>query len=82
MVDFLLPVLLLAGLTKIFFTPVKWTLRAALHCGGGLLCLWILNLASGVTGIVLPVNGVTVLLAGALGLPGIGLVVLLELVSG
>lgn len=78
MVRFLLPALLAAGLLRLVYAPAKWTVRLALHSGSGLLCLWILNLVSDITGILLPINGVTVLIAGFLGLPGIGLIALLE----
>ena len=59
--------------------PLGTLWRIGVHSGSGFLCLWLLNLVSGVTGIVLPVNGATVLIAGFLGLPGIGLIALLEL---
>lgn len=69
----LLPALLVLLLCRALWTPVKW----GIHAGLGFLCLWLLNTASGITGLYLPVNAVTVLLSGFLGLPGIGLVALL-----
>jgi inhibitor of the pro-sigma K processing machinery len=37
----------------------------------GFACLWLLNLLSGYTGIVFEINLVTCLLTGILGIPGI-----------
>ncbi len=74
----LIPVLLGILLVRILAVPMRKTCRLTLHSGGGLLCLWLLNTVSGVTGILLPINAVTVVLAGTLGLPAIGLIVLLE----
>ena len=76
----LIPVLLAFFLLRSLLTPVKLGFRAALHGICGFLCLWILNLSSAVTGVYLPVNPVTVLLSGVLGLPGVALVALLTLV--
>ena len=35
------------------------------------ICLWLLNLASGITGIVFEINFITTLIVGFLGIPGI-----------
>jgi inhibitor of the pro-sigma K processing machinery len=74
-----IPALLSFILIRLLFVPMKWVLRLALHGGCGLLCLWLLNTVSGFTGLILPINAVTVLLAGTLGAPGIALIALLEL---
>ena len=72
-----LSALLVLVVFRVLLKPLKWVLRTALWglCGFG--CLWLLNTASGFTGILLPVNPVTVLLSGMLGLPGVALVALL-----
>ncbi|HCP71252.1 MAG TPA: SigmaK-factor processing regulatory BofA, partial [Clostridiales bacterium] len=49
--------------------------------GCGFLCLWLLNSVSAFTGAYFPINAVTVLVAGFLGLPGIGVMALLEVLS-
>lgn len=66
-------------LLRLLFRPVKSLFRAALHGGTGLLCLWLLNSVSGVTGLTFPINPVTVLISGCFGIPGMGLIALLEL---
>ena len=73
-----LPALLALIVIKLLFRPMKWTLRAALHGLGGFACLWLINSAAAFTGLTLPVNAVTVLLSGTLGIPGLALVALLE----
>ena len=64
---------------RLLLAPLKRAIGLLLHSACGFLCLWLLNLMSGVTGLTLPVNPVTVLVTGTLGLPGIGLILLLEL---
>lgn len=74
----LIPALLAVFLVRMLLMPIRAFLKLALHSGCGFLCLWLLNTVSGFTGIYLPVNAVTVLIAGFLGIPGIGLIALLE----
>ena len=62
-------------LLKLLLKPLKWSLRLALNSGAGLLSLTLL---SAVPALAVPVNALTVLTAGTLGLPGLGLLVLLE----
>ena len=78
-VTFAIPILLGILLLKLLLTPMKWIVKLAIHALAGFICLWLLNSVSGFTGIVLPVNTVTVLLSGTLGVPGIILVILMEL---
>ena len=62
-------------LFKLLLKPLRWGLRLALNSGAGLLSLTLL---SAVPGLAVPINPMTVLAAGTLGLPGLGLLVLLE----
>lgn len=62
-------------LFKLLLRPLRWGLRLVLNSGAGLLSLTLL---SAVPGLAVPVNAVTVLTAGAFGLPGLGLLILLE----
>lgn len=70
-----------ALLLRLLALPVRLIGKLALHSLCGLLCLTLLNSVSVHTGIFLPVNAVTVLLAGILGLPGIAIIALLETVG-
>lgn len=73
----LIPAILAVGLVRLLMIPMKLALKLALHAVCGFVCLWLLNWAAPFTGIVFPVNGITVLIAGILGLPGIGILALL-----
>lgn len=78
-VTLLIPALLTLLLIRLIFLPLQGLIKLGLHAGLGLLCLLLLNSVSGFTGIYLPVNGVTVLIAGFFGVPGIGIIALLEI---
>jgi len=80
-VTILIPVLLGIVLIRALLLPMKLIVKLALHSGCGFACLWLLNTVSGFTGVYLPVNAVTVLIAGFLGIPGIGLIALLEVLA-
>lgn len=66
-------------LLRLLFVPMGLLLKLLTHSGCGFLCLWLLNTASGFTGVFIPVNAVTATMAGFFGLPGIALLTLLEL---
>ena len=76
-VTLLIPALLAGILIRLLLLPVRFLVKLAIHSGCGFLCLWMLNTVSGFTGIVFPMNAVTVLTAGILGLPGIGILAVL-----
>lgn len=66
-------------IVRILLIPVRAGLRLGIRSVGGFLCLWLINLSAGITGLVVPFNAVTVLIVGYFGIPGLGLVVLLEM---
>lgn len=65
---------------RLLMLPMKLIFKIAVHSASGFLCLWLLNLVSSITGIFFPINAATVLIAGVLGLPGIGVLALLEVI--
>ena len=77
-VSILLPLLLLMLLLKLLVLPIRWFWKIFVNSGCGFLCLWLLNSVSGFTGLLFPINAVTALIAGFLGLPGIGLLALVQ----
>ena len=77
-VTLLIPALLAVLLIRLLLMPLKWTLKIGIHSGCGFLCLWLLNSISSFTGLLFPINAVTALIAGFLGLPGIALLALLQ----
>ena len=66
-------------LIRLILKPIRLAAKLGLHAFFGFLCLWIFNATSGITGLHLPINAVTSLIAGLLGLPGMGLIALLEI---
>ena len=79
-VTLLIPALLAVSLIRLLLLPMKLIFKVGIHSGCGFLCLWLLNSISGFTGIFFPINAVTALTAGFLGLPGIGLMALLAVI--
>ena len=67
----LIPVLIAVLVFKLLFSQVKLIWKIAVNSLSGFICLWLLNLASGITGIVFEINFITTLLVGFLGVPGI-----------
>ena len=80
-VTLLIPALLAFFLLRMLLMPIRMVFKLLLHSGCGFACLWLLNTVSGFTGVYLPVNAATVLIAGFLGLPGIGLLALLQIAA-
>ena len=69
------------ALIRLLALPLRLFAKLLIHSGCGFLCLWLLNMVSALTGVYLPVNAATVLIAGFLGLPGIGVIALLEILG-
>ena len=76
-VTLLIPALVALVLVRLLLMPMKLIFKVSIHSGCGFLCLWLLNSVASFTGVYFPVNAVTVLTAGFLGLPGIGIMALL-----
>ena len=80
-VTLMIIVLMTVFLIRMLLAPMKLIFKLAIHSVCGFLCLWLLNTAAPFTGIYLPINAVTVLISGTLGIPGIGLIALLEVMA-
>ena len=78
-VTLMIPLLFAVTLVRMLLLPLRLLTKLLLHSAFGFACLWLLNTISGFTGIVFPLNAVTILAAGFLGVPGIGLLAMLEL---
>lgn len=75
----LIPAALAFGFLRLCMAQVKLLWKIAINSLAGFLSLWLLNLISGFTGIFFPINLVTALIAGFLGIPGILLLVAAQL---
>ena len=68
----LVPALFIFLLLRVIALPIRWFWKLSINSACGFLCLWLLNSVTAFTGIYFPINWVTVIIAGFLGLPGIG----------
>ena len=75
-----IPIVLLAFLLRLMVLPIRWFWKIGINSACGFACLWLLNSISVFTGIRFPINAVTALIAGFLGLQGIGLLAVLQYV--
>ena len=75
----LIPVVLVLALLRIMILPVRLGFKLLINGTCGFLCLWLLNWISGFTGVYFPINPITVVIAGFLGLPGIALLAVVQL---
>ena len=74
-------ILLLFLLGKIFLWPIKFVFKLAVSSIIGGFLILLLNLAAGIFGLVLiPLNLITALVAGILGVPGVILLLILFLI--
>ena len=75
----IVPVLIAVLVFKLLFSQMKLIWKIAINSLSGFVCLWLLNLASGITGIVFEINFITTLIVGFLGIPGIILLLIGQL---
>lgn len=62
--------------------PLRLALRVAVNSAVGLGALWLLQLTSHLTGLSLGLNWFNAVTIGVLGLPGLGLLLLVQWVMG
>ena len=74
----IVPVLIAIFVIKLLLSQVKLIWKLAVNSISGFICLWLLNLASGLTGIVFEINFITALVVGFLGIPGIALLLVFQ----
>ncbi len=73
-----IPILFALLLIKVLLTPMKLIFKLLINTGFGFVCLFLLNLLSGFTGILFELNFVTAAIVGILGLPGIILLLVFQ----
>ena len=69
---------LLVAVVRLFRKPLKLALRVVVNGALGLGALWLLNSAAPITGLTLGLNWFNALTVGILGLPGLGLLLLVK----
>lgn len=75
---FSLGLMLLFILLRIFYTPIKLALKLFLNSVAGGVILFLINFAGSLCGIYIGINAVTCAIAGVLGVPGISLLLFLQ----
>jgi inhibitor of the pro-sigma K processing machinery len=76
--NLIIPAFLVCCFLRLCVMPLKLGWKIGVNTVSGFACLWLLNLISGFTGLLFPINAVTALIAGFLGLPGIAVVGFLQ----
>lgn len=71
---------IIAIINKLVLRPVKIVFRLGYSFAFGMILVWAFNYLGGTFGMYIPANIVTILTAGILGLPGLGLMLVLQLV--
>ena len=64
---------------KIFAAPIKGILKFVLHAAVGFLILLVVNIIGGFFDFYIPLNWISVILAGIGGIPGVILLILIRL---
>ncbi|MDI6871417.1 MAG: pro-sigmaK processing inhibitor BofA family protein [Bacillota bacterium] len=75
---FLVGLLLLVLLGRVLFIPLRFIVRLLFNAAVGGVLLWLANLIGRHIGVSIPINPITALLAGFLGVPGVVLVVAVQ----
>ena len=63
---------------RLFAAPLKLALKVAFNSALGFGALWLLNLTTSVTGLSLGLNWFNAIVIGILGVPGFGLLLLVQ----
>ncbi|HHW14012.1 MAG TPA: pro-sigmaK processing inhibitor BofA [Firmicutes bacterium] len=77
-VAFLVGLLLLVLVARVLFIPLRFIVRLLFNAAVGGVLLWVANLLGRYIGVFIPINPITALLAGFLGIPGVVLVVAIQ----
>ncbi len=77
----LIPAIFAVLFLRLLAVPMRFLFRLGIHAVLGFLCLWLLNAIAIFTGVLFPINLITVLVAGTLGAPGIGVLALLAIMG-
>ncbi len=77
----LIPAVLVLLFLKLCLSQVKLLWKIAINSLSGFVCLWLLNAIAGFTGLVFPINFITCLVVGFLGIPGIIVLAVMQFVG-
>lgn len=75
---FIIGLIVLCFITKLLSLPLRTLLRLVYNSIIGAVCLWVIDY---VLGLNIPINFVTALIAGTLGVPGVLLIIIYYLLK-
>ncbi|MFY9371357.1 MAG: pro-sigmaK processing inhibitor BofA family protein [bacterium] len=78
LISYAFGLLLLYLIARLFFVPLRILMRLLYNGIIGGLLLWLVNLVGSFFGVTIPINPITALAAGFLGVPGVVLLLLLR----
>ncbi|MGB3960230.1 MAG: pro-sigmaK processing inhibitor BofA family protein [bacterium] len=78
LISYAFGLLLLYLIARLFLVPLRILVRLLYNGIIGGLLLWLVNLVGSFFGVMIPINPITALAAGFLGVPGVILLLLLQ----
>ncbi len=81
-IAYLFGLMLLYILARLLLIPLRLAIRLLINGVIGGFLLWLVNLLGLFVGVYLPINPITALVAGFLGIPGVILLLVLKYVVG
>ena len=75
---FLMGIVGMLIVVKLFSWPLKILVKLILNCVFGVLLLLIANFVGKYVGIIIPINAVTALISGFLGVPGVIFIIIFQ----
>lgn len=75
---FIIAILIVFVVAKIFAWPLKVLINLIINGVMGAVLLYLINFVGGNFGLVIPINAVTALIAGILGIPGVLFLIILN----
>lgn len=78
---FVIAIVAIFVIGKIFSWPLKVLLNLIMNGIAGGILLWLINLVGGNFGLIIPINIVTALIAGILGIPGVLFLIILNYIK-
>lgn len=75
---FIIAIVIIIVIAKVFAWPLKVLINLVVNGIIGAVLLYIINLVGTNFGLVIPINGITALIAGILGIPGVLFLIILN----
>ena len=71
-------IVLIILVIKIFTKPIKWILKLLINTVIGFVALIVINAVGSLIGVSIGINWINALVVGILGMPGVGLLLVLQ----